>query len=134
MSIYGIISIALIFLSGLMKGLRDFVAFKTTKNRPENTWKNKYSEPLKPTTVAPWYYMWIYKPSYKEKYPYSSTLLVFLTDKWHLYESIRGFLVSSSISIMYTEDFSIKTVCLIVIVQIIRVIGFHSTYTTMKRQ
>jgi hypothetical protein len=32
-----------------------------------------------------WWYLWMYKPEYIEKFPFSSTVLVFLTDKWHLY-------------------------------------------------
>ena len=48
-------------------------------------WKNKYKQPLTPGTKT-WYYIWLYKPVYKEKFPYSTTALVFTTDAWHFFQ------------------------------------------------
>jgi hypothetical protein len=51
------------------------------------TWKNKWllglgGEPV-PCSYVPWYYFGLYKPEFIERFMYSSTLLTFLTDKWH---------------------------------------------------
>jgi len=32
-----------------------------------------------------WWYLGFFKPKYIERFPYSSTILVFLTDRWHWY-------------------------------------------------
>ena len=41
---------------------------------------------LKPGTSR-WYYFG-YVPRYEERFPYSSTALVFLTDAWHLFKAL----------------------------------------------
>ena len=48
-----------------------------------NKWKLKDGK-LIPLDEAPFYYLWLYNPKYKERFIYSSTFLVFLTDAWHL--------------------------------------------------
>ena len=43
---------------------------------------------LKPNNKRLWYYLWLYKPDYIEKFPYSSTMFVWVTDAWHLFQFI----------------------------------------------
>jgi hypothetical protein len=54
-------------------------------------WKNKYQldkwyNPVSVESKNHWWYFGLYKPSYAEKFPFSSTSLVFLTDRWHAYQ------------------------------------------------
>lgn len=56
------------------------------------SWKNKYamdeSGDLIPNNHSPWYYFGLVTPAYKEAFPLSSTVLVFVTDAWHLFQAI----------------------------------------------
>ncbi len=38
--------------------------------------------------LTSWCYLFTYNPQYVERFPYSSTVLVFLTDPWHLFKWI----------------------------------------------
>lgn len=40
-----------------------------------------------------WYYLWLYRPEYKEAFPYSSTILVWLTDGEHLFQELKLFVL-----------------------------------------
>lgn len=56
------------------------------------TWTNKYKKidgKLITNTKRLWYYVGLYKPAYVEKFPYSTTIFVSLTDNWHRWESIN---------------------------------------------
>lgn len=103
-SIIFILSICVIFLyvGFIFKGKMDwsgankFELDERYKNR-NNSWTNKYKVPLEPY-VPKWYYgafdfklfgkrfkfNGIEKPLYREKFIWSSTALVFLTDYWHM--------------------------------------------------
>lgn len=50
---------------------------------PQVSWKNKWAQPYPQPATHEWYYFGFY-PEYKERFPYSSTIFVFLTDAWHL--------------------------------------------------
>jgi len=56
-----------------------------------NSWKLKWKyvngERIK-LERAPWYYLWIYNPGYKERFIYSSTLFVGATNAWHFFQSV----------------------------------------------
>ena len=51
------------------------------------TWVLKYKFPLKEGKRT-WYYLWLYKPKYEERFMYSTTILSFTTDGWHLLQLI----------------------------------------------
>ena len=56
-------------------------------------WKNKYQldkwyNPVSFESKNHWWYFGLYKPVYAEKFPFSSTALVFLTDRWHAYQML----------------------------------------------
>jgi hypothetical protein len=53
---------------------------------PKTSWKYKWKYPLRPAPVK-WYYF-VFQPRYKERFPYSSTILVWLTDAWHLFKAL----------------------------------------------
>ena len=48
-------------------------------------WENGKRIELK---KAPWYYFFLYNPGYVESFPYSSNILSFMTDAWHLFKTI----------------------------------------------
>ena len=54
---------------------------------PLESWKFKWASPFPQPVEARWYYFG-YLPRYKERFPYSSTALVFLTDAWHLFKAL----------------------------------------------
>jgi len=79
-----IITIAsLVFLSGYFNGIMDYIKkFSLDKNSWLNKWELDHEGNRIPVVDA-WYYFGLFKPEYEEKFPYSSTILVFLTDDWH---------------------------------------------------
>lgn len=87
-----IATIILLIISFYAKGRMDLSGadlFKwenNWKNRSES-WAKKYSRKLEPSPYL-WYYLFLYKPKYKERFPYSTTALVWLTDYWHFTQFI----------------------------------------------
>lgn len=61
---------------------------KKRPNEPNKAWYAKYDFPLQPFT-SNWMYLWLIKPKYKERFPYSTTLFVFITDKEHTLQLIQ---------------------------------------------
>jgi len=54
---------------------------------PLESWKFKWASPFPQTAEPKWYYFG-YLPRYKERFPYLSTVFVFLTDAWHLFKAL----------------------------------------------
>ena len=77
---------ALTLLAGLLNGLADRVLFREGYFSPgTDHWKRKYKRASGGQLVpAPntWYYRF-FNLKYKERFPLSATLLVFIVDKWH---------------------------------------------------
>ena len=53
-----------------------------------------------------WYYFGLYYPEYKERFPFSSTVFVFVTDGWHLMQFFC--LNSSAFCIVYAAELNLK--------------------------
>jgi hypothetical protein len=51
-------------------------------------WTAKYHYPLQ-KPQSKWYYLWFYKPKNRERFIYSSTLLVWITDGEHLFQFLK---------------------------------------------
>jgi len=77
-----IIIIALLASAGHCKGRLDAIADEGIKGVD---WHNKYDY-TKPSTTKHWWYLGLYKPKFPEKFPFSTTVLVFLTDRWHRWQ------------------------------------------------
>lgn len=77
-----IILVALLAAAGHCKGRMDALADEGIKG---TDWPNKY-DMTKPGTTKHWWYFGLYKPKYPEKFPFSTTVLVFLTDRWHRWQ------------------------------------------------
>ena len=65
---------------------------KKRPGEPNESWYAKYAFPLQPFT-ANWMYLWLIKPKHKERFPYSTTLGVFITDKEHRLQFIQSVLI-----------------------------------------
>ena len=61
------------------------------------SWSWKWKNTTDPVIKSPWYYLGIYKPLHIEKFPFSSTILVWATDGWHFFQMIFLTLVFSAI-------------------------------------
>jgi len=60
------------------------------------SWNNKWVAGI---PKKRWYYFGI-NPSFKEKFPYSSTILVFLTDGEHLFQFLKRWFILLGIAIL----------------------------------
>lgn len=85
-----------------------YTKFFNTNESWRNKWKLDIFGNLIPYKKR-WYHFWIY-PKYEERFPYSSTLLVFTTDGEHLFQYIKNLsLLAAFLSInwMYAVGFII---------------------------
>lgn len=90
------ITFILVTLAGIFNAVMDKIAFNYSSSIFKNlnprfwnlkeSWKNQWKWPLEPFTGR--YYFGLYKPRYRENFPYSSTVLVWMTDAWHLAKAI----------------------------------------------
>lgn len=71
--------------AGYAKGRLDYIADTGQKG---DDWKNKYKQDNGTLVEATnhWWYFGLYKPKFQEKFPFSSTILVFITDRWHWWQ------------------------------------------------
>lgn len=104
----------LVAIAGVANAFLDTSALNNFKNK----WLNKgQTAKSKWLTVGsnnnkvrnkhyPWYYLGIYKPEFKEQFPYSSTILVWATDPWHLFQLIMltAFELAISVNINFLPD------------------------------
>jgi hypothetical protein len=124
----------LIILVGVLKAISD-LSSEGNKNLPiqfhkSKSWMNKWKTPLQPYTGNKLPYLFIFAPKYKEKFYLSSTWLVSLTDFWHKIELLRIvcvilLVVSYKVQFNFVIDF--------LYLYLLRNIGFHFTYTSIKR-
>ena len=82
---------SLAFIFRFFRELEDEVMKGNHKNwslfpNSEQGWTAKWVYPLEPY-VKKWYHFGVY-PHSKERFPYSSTLLVWLTDAEHFYQFV----------------------------------------------
>ncbi len=90
------------------------------------SWQNKYAKGLKPN-YKHWYYLGLITTKYKEKFIFSSTALVFITDGWHLFQFF--FLNAITLAFMLGLGHSIEEKIIVgMIVELIYAIHFNLTY------
>jgi hypothetical protein len=90
------ITVILVIIAGILNAVMDKIAFNFRTSIFKNlnpkfwnlqeSWKNQWAWPLQPFTG--WYYFGLYKPQYKENFPYSNTFMVWATDAWHLAKAL----------------------------------------------
>jgi len=80
-------------LAGAAKAFSDLYSEGILKPTKDESWKFKWKlndhGKIITNNKRLWYYLWLWKPKYVERFPYSSEFLVFLTDPWHLFNTIR---------------------------------------------
>ena len=69
-------------LAGHFKGRLDALVDEEIKDLE---WDKKY-DLTKSGETKHWWYFGLYKPKFEEKFPFSTTILVFLTDRWHWWQ------------------------------------------------
>lgn len=124
-----LIILGLLAGAGYFKGLMDSyvdTGIKITE------WKNKYDF-SKPETYKHWWYLGFHKPTFPEKFPFSSTILVFLTDKWHLSQFFMLRCMYVAISWALTHSLLGVLVLGFVVFPVVLGFIFETTYQT-KRQ
>lgn len=134
------LTILFTFLAGIAKAFMDIGAKDGFKKRWLNksfSYIYKYKQPQQICEKAPWYYLFLYKPDYIEKFPYSSTLFVSLTDEWHFAQllfltficlaTICYFPIITCFSIYYSM------LCDFVILKSILSISFQMFYSLIDR-
>ena len=93
---YIVVSI-LLAIAAHFKGRMDAYADMGIKG---STWHQKYDF-TKPGTMKYWWYLGFYKPRFPEKFPFSSTILVCFTDKWHRAQffMLRAFYIAIALTL-----------------------------------
>jgi hypothetical protein len=101
------ISLILILLFGVTEAAKDILSFRYRQSifynykkefwHPQFSWINKYKESKLACNKSPWYYFGLYTPRYTEKFPFSTTFLVFITDGWHLIKALSLIFLFGSI-------------------------------------
>lgn len=100
-------------------------AFQWTWMNKNMSWKYKYAFPMVPD-YKHWYYWW--SIAYKERFMFSTTMLVFLSDGWHLAQFV--FLKSISAALAFNMRYSF--VVNFMIVNVVYAIVFNGVYEFKK--
>ncbi len=88
---------------GICKGVSDGLAHQTAiaDRWFSYSWENKYvSNLFSSFEINHWWYLGLYRPKFNERFPFSSTILSFVTDAWHFFNFIRYRIVYSYVSLI----------------------------------
>ncbi len=122
------LSIFFLVLAGIAKGYLDAIADKGVKT---DEWRNKYDFTRNKTH---WWYFGLYKPRYSEKFPFSSTVLVALTDKWHRAQLIMLRFMYLAVAVALTQNLFLILLLSFVVFPIVVGIPFEIIYTKNKKK
>lgn len=129
----------LAFHAGYSNGWMDWIKFKKLDHEEwKNKWYQKHVKSLEGYTYqlvglskSPWYYFGWHTPKFKERFAYSSTILVFITDQWHAFKWLTFFYYELALSsvIVYYEGLAWWFVIIgIIILKTVRGLGFTLKY------
>lgn len=129
MMLHVYIVIVLLIIAGYYKGKMDAIAHS---NLRQWDWEKKYDF-TKDGNYNHWWYFGLYKPKFPERFPFSATMLVFVTDKWHRYQFImlRAFYLAISIGI--TTNILFILLLSFVVFPIVLGSFFELSYTKSKQ-
>lgn len=122
------LNILFLVLAGIAKGYLDAIADKGVKT---DEWRNKYDFTRNKNH---WWYLGLYKPRYSEKFPFSSTLLVALTDKWHRAQLFMLRFMYLAIAVALTQKVFLVFFLSFVVFPIVVGIPFEIIYTKNKKK
>jgi hypothetical protein len=122
------IALLAITIIGCLKGEADTLQHSATYRN--DTWKNKWKTVDNLVQLDGnkhhWWYMYgrLYETEYnqREKFIFSSTLLVWRVDKWHRLNFISNRLIDVGVAVLLNNAW------LILILAVVRSIGFYTTY------
>lgn len=119
--------------AGYAKGRMDYIADSGEKGKE---WKNKYKlidGKLQPPTNQ-WWYLNLYKPKYQEKFPFSTTVLVFLTDRWHWWQFAMLRYFYFAIAHSFVDDLKYQLLLTFIVFPIILGVTFELVYKCKKEK
>lgn len=124
------ILLVLLILAAFFKGRLDAIADEEIKNLE---WSNKYDF-TKPGETKHWWYFGLYKPKFPERFPFSATALVFLTDKWHFNQFLMLKCFQGAISFLIAGNIFTWFLLTFVVLPIINGIMFELTYENYRKK
>jgi len=122
--------ILLVILAGYFRGKMDALVDEGIKNKD---WVNKYN--FNSSSLRKhWWYFGLHKPKYNERFPFSSTSLVFLTDKWHLNQffMLRCYYLAASLLLSKSIILIISTA--FILFPVISGVVFETTYQIVRKK
>lgn len=125
-----IILITLLAAAGHCKGKMDAIVDEEIKSVD---WQNKYNF-TKPNTTKHWWYLGLYKPTYPEKFPFSTTVLVFLTDRWHRWQFFMLRCFYLAVTMFISANLLTVLILSFVIFPIIVGVFFESSYQNSRKK
>ena len=96
-------------------------------------WHLKYDF-TKPSTTKHWWYFGLYTPTFPEKFPLSSTVLVFLTDRWHRAQFLMLRCFYLAISLCMSDSWIVILLSTLVLMPVIVGVFFEASYDEMRRK
>jgi hypothetical protein len=117
-------------LAGYFKGRLDALVDEEIKDLE---WDKKY-DLTKSGETKHWWYFGLYTPKFPEKFPFSTTVLVFLTDKWHRtqFYMLRSFYFALSIAI--SNDIFTILIFTFIIFPVLVGVFFESSYQKYRKK
>lgn len=96
-----------------------------------DSWMNKW-DTIWPVNFNHWWYFGFYTPQYKEKFMFSSTILVFLTDAWHFFEWVKHRAIHVGLGYLISRDLWQFMVLSFIIFPIFSSQIFHYSYYSLQ--
>lgn len=131
-----LITVILLIGAGLSKAWLDYI---TDSGIKEKEWKNKWKNTnegwsLEHRKKYHWWYFGLHVPGpHLEKFPFSSTILVLLTDKWHYWQFLMLRCFYLAIGINMTSSFWVLIFLAFIAFPIILGIPFELKYKELKK-
>lgn len=118
--------ISLYYKGRLDKSGADGFTGKLSKWNRSNSWDNKYAFPLAP--FRGWWYFGLIKPRYAERFPFSTTALVFLTDYWHFMQFLYLNLLFMGYAVFISQSQGVSPVLTFLCIKVGYAIMFNLGY------
>jgi len=118
----------LIVAAGVLKGKMDALADEEMKTRD---WHRKYD--FTKEFKWHWWYLWLHRPSFPEKFPFSSTILVFLTDRWHMNQFFMQRCLFLAIGLLITSKILLSIFVAFFLFPVIMGVPFEAVYTWYRK-
>lgn len=118
---------AFLLLAGHFKGRLDAIADEGIKNL---NWNKKYN--FNKPMFNHWWYFGLYTPRFAEKFPFSTTLLVAVTDSWHRNQLLMLRCFYLSIAILMPIDIWNTLIWAFMIMPIMVGVAFEISYNNYR--